>query len=518
LSINQDALYSSGLIGDVIISALARFPDRIAFVSDEKSLTYRETAQAISRASQWLKSKGLQRGDTVVQLCRNSPEQWIVVAALYIAGLRSVNLHPLGSAADHQFIINDSDAKVVIVDEHFAKIVPTYRANCTEIRVWACHGLAGGLVPLWQEAEAFMFSRLKATSSAEDIVRLAYTGGTTGKPKGVMLSNRALVANILMSLAESDWPSEVRLLCVTPITHGAGNMIAPTLMRGGTIYIHKSFDKEAFLRAVERDKITVMFAVPTLLYALLDYEPTRTANLSSLRLIMYGGAPMASSRIKEALALFGPVMCQRYGQTEAPSSITCLKIIDHDYTNRDLTTSCGRPFPGVQVALLDDSGQPVKEGQVGEVCVRGPIVMSGYWKQPQLTEEVFRHGWLHTGDMASEDSEGFLSIVGRKKDMVISGGFNVYPREIEDVLTSHPDVASAAVIGIPDVKWGEAVVAFVQLRAGRSIDAEMLTKWVRERKGPVNTPKRVTIIDNMPITGLGKPDKQALREFTVTQA
>lgn len=506
-------LYASGLFGDLIISALARYPDRIAFVTDEGEITYRQAEEAISQIVQWLTANGLKRGDTVAQLSRNSAQQWFVVAALYIAGLRSVNLHPMGSVEDHSFILNDCKAVTVIVDESYADRVSDYKASCPEVRLWYCHGQSAGLPCIWTEADRFSHQPLICDSDSEEIIRLAYTGGTTGRPKGVMLSNRALVANFLLSLAESDWPEEVRLLCVTPITHGAGNLIVPALFRGGTITLHKGFDKDRFLATVSEHKITVVFCIPTLLYTLLDYPETRKADLSSLRLVLYGAAPMSPTRIKEALSVFGAVLCQRYGQTEAPSSIASLRIVDHEFERKDRLSSCGRPFPGIQVAILDDDGARLPRGAVGEVCVRGPILMSGYLNQPEQTADVFRHGWLHTGDMAREDEDGYLYIVDRKKDMIISGGFNVYPREVEDVLTTFPGVAAAAVVGVADPKWGEAVVAFVQPRSGAVIDATALKKLVRDRKGPVSAPKDIRFVDAMPVTALGKPDKKRLRDL-----
>ncbi|MGE3149752.1 MAG: AMP-binding protein [Pseudorhodoplanes sp.] len=502
-------LYGSGSFGDLIVSALARFPERIAFVNGPDKVTYRQAQEAISRLVQWFAAKGLKRGDTVVQLCRNSPEQWFIVAAIYIAGLRSVTLNPMGSRDDHVFIINDSEATIVVTDNSYAEQMAEYRRQCPQVSAWYCHGQGDHLPCLWTEADKFTPRRLQSLSGPEDIIRLAYTGGTTGRSKGAMLSNRAMVTAAMVSLADSDWPENPRVLCVTPISHGAGNLIVPALFRGGTIFLHKGFDKDAFLNAVREDKISVIFCVPTLLYTLLDYPKTRESDLSSLRLVIYGAAPMSPTRIKEALEVFGPVLCQRYGQTEAPSSICNLRIVDHK--RPELLSSCGRPFPGLQVAILDDNGERVAQGGIGEVCVRGPIVMSGYWKQPEMTAEVFRNGWLHTGDMAREDEQGYFFIVDRKKDMIITGGFNVYPREVEDVLTACPGVAAAAVVGVADPKWGEAVIAFVQPRPGMQIDDAVLKKLVRERKGPVNTPKHIELVDKMPVTALGKPDKKQLR-------
>jgi fatty-acyl-CoA synthase len=206
------------------------------------------------------------------------------------------------------------------------------------------------------------------------------------------------------------------------------------------------------------------------------------------------------------------VLMQSYGQSECPSNITVLTQDDHMRPEPDILTSAGKPYPNVTVRLLNDEDKPVNRGEVGEICIRSPLVMDGYWKQPELTAETMRNGWLHTGDMAYQDPKGYFHLVDRKKDMIISGGFNVYPKEVENLLTTHPAVAAAAVIGVPDDKWGEAVKAVVVLRPGREVDAETLKSLVRESKGAVNTPKSVDFVDALPLTVLGKPDKKALRD------
>jgi fatty-acyl-CoA synthase len=277
------------------------------------------------------------------------------------------------------------------------------------------------------------------------------------------------------------------------------------------VFLQKGFDPQAFYRAVEQRRITLTFAVPTMLYALLDHPATKTADVSSIETIVYGAAPMSPTRLREALDVFGPVFVQLYGQAEAPATVTALRKEEHDPSRPHLFGSCGRALPGVTVALLDDEDEEVPLGEVGEICVRGAIVSDGYWKRPELTAETLRSDWLHTGDMARADEEGYLYIVDRKKDMIISGGFNVYPREIEDVLTSHSDVAIAAVVGVPDDKWGEAVKALVVLRPGAAVGADDLIALVRERKGAVYAPKSVDFIDDLPLTGVGKADRKAVR-------
>jgi fatty-acyl-CoA synthase len=221
---------------------------------------------------------------------------------------------------------------------------------------------------------------------------------------------------------------------------------------------------------------------------------------------------MTPARIREAISRIGPVLAQSYGQTECPSNILHLTAEDHCRADVDTLASAGMPYPGVTVALLDANDQPVEPGEVGELCVRSPLVMDGYWKQPEQTAEALRNGWLHTGDMARRDSHGYYYLVDRRKDMVISGGFNVYPKEIEDVIAQHPSVAAVAVIGVPDERWGEAVKAVVVIRPDVRVGPEELRELVRHAKGAVCTPKTVDFVEALPLTPLGKPDKKALRE------
>jgi fatty-acyl-CoA synthase len=236
----------------------------------------------------------------------------------------------------------------------------------------------------------------------------------------------------------------------------------------------------------------------------------------SLQLIIYGASPMSPARLTEGIREFGPVFMQLYAQSEAPNTVTVLHQHEHDPIHHpERLASCGTPCAGVQVRLLDDDGHEVPHGEVGEICVRGPLVMQGYWNKPEETAKALRHGWLYTGDMARRDTDGYLYIVDRSKDMIISGGFNVYPREVEDALSQHPAVASAAVVGVPDEKWGEAVRALVVLRPGAAAASDELAAelkaFVREKKGAVYTPKAIDFVAALPVTGLGKLDKKAIR-------
>jgi fatty-acyl-CoA synthase len=264
------------------------------------------------------------------------------------------------------------------------------------------------------------------------------------------------------------------------------------------------------LQTIRRERISVTLLVPTMIYLLLDHPKIAAADFSSVKLVLYGASPMSPTRLMEGLERIGPVFSQLYGQSECYPIMVHRKE-DHSQARPHLFAACGKPVNNAEVRLLDDDGNDVLPGDAGEICVRSPLVMKGYWKQAQLTAETIKSGWLHTGDIARRDGEGFYYIVDRKKDVVVSGGFNVYPREVEDVLTTHASVVSAAVIGVPDEKWGEAVTALVVLRPGSTVSEQELIRLVKDRKGSVYSPKSVEFVEALPMTSLSKVDKKAIR-------
>jgi fatty-acyl-CoA synthase len=354
---------------------------------------------------------------------------------------------------------------------------------------------------------------LVSRSREDDHCALLYTGGTTGKPKGVLHTHRVMVAMVQMQMADFDWPNLPRFLAMTPITHAAGALIPPVLMRSGTVIMHAGFDVKTFCSLVEKHRVNCTFMVPTMIYVLLDSPARQDHDLSSLETLIYGAASMAPARLIEGIAELGPIFMQLYGQSEAPMAMTVLHKHEHDPVNHpQRLSSCGTPVVGIQLDLLDEDGQPVQTGEVGEICVRGPLVMQEYINKPKENAQAFRHGWLYSGDLARRDADGYLYIVDRSKDMIISGGFNVYPREIEDVLSTHPSVAAVAVVGVPHDKWGEAVHAVVVWRAGQSADWGELAEQVRAKKGAIHVPKYFHAVDHLLTTGLGKVDKKAIRQ------
>jgi fatty-acyl-CoA synthase len=337
-----------------------------------------------------------------------------------------------------------------------------------------------------------------------------YTGGTTGKSKGAIRRHHALTASTQSIIAEFGLPDVPHYLAAAPITHVSGSFVLPSLWRGGTVHLLKGFDPEEFLATIARERINVTMMVPTMIYVMLDNPKLASTDLSSLELLLYGASPMSPSRLVEGLERIGPVFAQLYGQTEC-YPVSLLGRADHDARRPELFASCGFPLASCAVSLLDENNQPVRQGEAGEICVRAPQAMESYWKRPEQTAETFAGGWLHTGDIARADERGYLYIVDRKKDMIVSGGFNIFPREVEDVLSSHPDVAMASVIGVPHPKWGESVTAVVVAKAGTEPSAESLIDLVKQQKGATHAPKQVEFVDSLPLTGVGKVDKKALR-------
>ena len=288
-------------------------------------------------------------------------------------------------------------------------------------------------------------------------------------------------------------------------------MLTPTLLKGGEFHVLPSFDVTSFLETIERERITATFVVPSMIYDLLDKAPLERYDLSSLETIIYGASPISPARLREAIERIGPKFCQLYGQTEAPNVVTYLSREDHDLSRPHLLESCGLGLPPNQIKLIKEDGSEAAVGEAGEICVRGPLVMDSYWNSPEETAKAFKDGWLRTGDVARRDDRGFLYVVDRLKDMVISGGFNVFTREVEDCLAQHSSVASAAVIGVPHPRWGEAVAAFVVLRPGATATAEELIALVYRKKGAVQAPKSLEFVEALPLTAVGKVDKKVLR-------
>jgi acyl-CoA synthetase (AMP-forming)/AMP-acid ligase II len=349
----------------------------------------------------------------------------------------------------------------------------------------------------------------------DDLAMIVGTGGTTGRPKGVMLTHHNLETMTALTLMSYPFDGRPVYLALAPLTHAAGVLCFPMLATGGEIVIMPAPDVGAFLHLIGERHVTHTFLPPTLIYMVLSHPGLDTTDLSSLQCFWYGAAPMSAARLEEALQRIGP-MAQLFGQTEAPMMISTMSPADH--WNRDgsvraeLLSSAGRPSPLVTVAILDEAGRTLPPGQNGEICVRGSLVMAGYYKDPDATAEASRFGWHHTGDIGHLDDEGFLHIVDRAKDMIITGGFNVYSAEVEQTLMRHPDIQDCAVIGLPDDTWGERVVAVVQPQPGRELDPGAVRAFVKARIGSVKAPKELLVWPELPRSKVGKVLKTEIRE------
>jgi fatty-acyl-CoA synthase len=494
----------------LVLRALARFPTRVAFRAGARGVTYAEAADFIGRAQAVLQARGLKQGQRMALLSANRWESWCIGVAAQALGASVTSLHPLGALDAHVFQIVDSEASLLLVDAaSYGLRGGEIAARCSDLTVLTLDGIGYGDDAL-QLICAYGAATPQDLSLPSDIATLNYTGGTTGRPKGVVKTSAANALMTLTVMAEFELPSTPRFLAVAPISHVAGTNVLPVLCKGGTVHLMARFEPETLLATVARERINFALLVPTMVYGLLDDPALGRHDLSSLELLLYGASPMAPARLGEALERIGPVFSQLYGQSEC-YPIATLPKADHDATRPHLLAACGFASAASTVALLDHDLQPVARGEPGEICVRGGMVMAEYWRQPAQTAEALAGGWLHTGDVARQDEEGRLYIVDRKKDMVVSGGFNVYPREVEDVLASHSAVAQVAVIGIPSAKWGEAVKAVVVLRPGQQVSAEELTALVRTQKGALHTPKELVFAPQLPLTALGKVDKKALR-------
>jgi fatty-acyl-CoA synthase len=498
-------------LGTLALRALQRYPQRTAFAWEGGTLSYRATSDLIGRIQHVFAHAGLQRGHRVCMLTSNLVETWCAGMAALCSGMGITWLHPLGSLNDHLFQLEDFKTDILIIDvavhgargAELAAAMPGLRA------VYTTAPSAFGQ-DLLLAAEQAGNSPPQNIAQYDDLAITQYTGGTTGRSKGAARDHAGYSSLLLNVLADFELPDSPRYLLVAPMTHVAGSKIQPVLTRGGTIYLMNGFAPDRIFEVIKRERINMTLMVPTMVYALLDHPGMNDADLSSLELLLYGAAPMSPTRLIEGLERMGPVFSQLYGQSEG-YPLTVLGRADHDPKHPELFSSCGRATSGVTLCLLDDEGNEVPAGEVGELCARGPHVMQRYLNQPELSAETLEGGWLHTGDMARVDARGYFFIVDRKKDMIVSGGFNIYSRDVEDVIATHPAVAQVAVVGAPDPKWGEAVIALVVCRAGATVSVGELGELVKAQKGSLYVPKRVEFVECLPVTGLGKLDKKALR-------
>ncbi|HVU60570.1 MAG TPA: AMP-binding protein [Mycobacteriales bacterium] len=512
-TVTDDALHTPAFMPDLLIAALSRHADKPAVYLGEEILTGAQVAAQVSKYVQAFASLGITAHHPIAMLSKNRPEVLFTMGANMLTPCRSTALHPMGSADDQAYVLEDAEIETLVFDPSaFDERAAELRDRAPGLKRLLSLGPSEVGIDLIALAETFEPQPLVAPIvEPDDVSGFTYTGGTTGASKGVMQTYRSGATLTQIQLMEWEWPEETRFLIATPLSHAGAAFFIPTLLRGGSIVVLPGFDPTAVLETIQKYKITATMLVPTMLYILMDHPKIDDYDLSSLETVYYGASAISPTRLKEAIEKFGHIFFQFFGQSECGMTISVLRKGEHDVNDLDRLATCGRPVPWLNVKLLDDDLNEVPDGEPGEICVRGPLVMKGYWKKPEQTAEALAGGWLHTGDIAKKDAQGFLTIVDRKKDMIVSGGFNVFPREIEDVIGTHPAVGQVAVIGVPDDKWGEAVKAVVVLRPDQTVTAEELYDLVKDRKGATHAPKSVDFVDAIPLSALGKPDKKALR-------
>ncbi|TDV56192.1 acyl-CoA synthetase [Actinophytocola oryzae] len=484
---------------------------------DGATTTYAEVQQRSRLIAGALQASGIAPGQRVAVLSANDPLALTCVFGISRAGAVWCPVNPRNEAAENRELLDLFGCRCLFFQERFARLVERIRGDLPELTTLVClDGEVEGAATFADWLDRHGGEPAPVTVADDDLCMLAGTGGTTGRPKGVRLTGHNMETATALTLMSYPFGDRPRYLALAPLTHSAGVLTFPIMAKGGETVIMPAPDLGEFLRLVQRHRITHAFLPPTVIYGLLDHPALDSTDLSSLRCLWYGAAPMSPTRLTEALRRIGPVMGQLFGQTEAPNMITTLAPADHFLADGSVATarlsSAGRPTPLTTVAIMDQSGNLVPQGQRGEIVVRGPLVMAGYHENPEATAEVSRHGWHHTGDIGYLDDDNYLFIVDRAKDMIITGGFNVYSAEVEQALQAHPSVQDSAVVGLPDDKWGERVTAVVQLRNARHAEPAELAAFVKERLGSVKTPKQVEIWPDLPRSKVGKILKAEIRD------
>lgn len=492
-------------------------------VEANNSRTFREVQETTYRIARALATRGIKPGTKVAVLSLNSAVAFEAVLGIVRAGCVWVTLNARYLVKDHIHVVNLNEVEAVFFAPELDSIMQAIRDACPSVRTVLSLGAA--------TKDASSYADFISSVSGEPIevrrelcdpVVILASGGTTGSPKGVVQSHRVWQTMVfgMGSLYKHKHPV---LLMVAPMTHASGVIAMGMMHMGSTNVVLPGFDPAAVMKAIEAHRITHLFLPPTAIYMLLSHPDVRKYDYSSLSHLISASAPITADRMAEAIEVFGPVMCQMYGQTETMTTVTYHDPADvaraaADPSLRKRLTSVGKPTLVSRIGIADDEGKLLPTGSVGEIVVRSDGVFDGYYANPVETEATRINGWHRTSDMGYLDDEGYLFIVDRKRDMIISGGFNVFPGEIEQVLWSHESVASCAVIGLPDEKWGEAVTAVLLPKPGRTIDPVVIREYCAKHLASMKLPKAFIVTDDMPMTAVGKISKKVLRDRYANQS
>ena len=510
--------YGEATLREMIDRNAIWYGDRPAFVLGDTRITHGTFRTQAFRLASALNGRGMRTQDRVSILSMNSIEFCVAYGACEAFGFVAATVNFRLAGAEMLHIINDSMSRVLIFEAAYLDIIEGLRPHLETIEHFVVIGATR--VPDWASDWVDVLNEGDPAGpdlpapGARDLVYLIFTSGTTGRSKGCMLDHYAETATGQIIAAAMQLGVADRTLLMMPLFHiGAKAIALAQQWVGGTVHLHRAFDPAAICATIEAEKITATHMAPTLVQALLEAPERKRHDLSSLRTLLYSAAAMPPSLLRRALEAFGPIFQQMYGQTEGIGTllpVTAHEVDESGAPHRHLN-SVGHPFIGCEVSIRDHEERSLPAGEVGEICIRGPVVMQGYWNNSPATLETLRDGWLHTGDVGYLDAEGYAFLVDRKKDVIISGGENIYSREVEDAILSHPSVGAVAVIGTPDVKWGEAVTAVVVLRAGSSLTEADLVAHCRTLIAGYKRPRRTIFSDSLPLLPSGKINKPALR-------
>ena len=504
-------------LGQIIERNARQSPDQLAIVYQDRRLTHRQYAGRVRKLASALQQLGLRRQDRFSVMAMNCSEYLELCGAAEWAGFVLNTLNWRLAPAEIADIVNDAAPRILVFEEQYADLVGQIRPALDSIEHYICIGdacsWAAGYESLLEAGDP-VGPDFRARE--EDHLCLIYTSGTTGRPKGVIQDNRGYAALSEIISSELKLGGDGRLLAMAPLFHiGARSLASGQQWRGGTIVLHRSFDAQEVIRTIERERITAIHLVPTMVQALLDAPNIGQHDLSSLQMLMYAAAPMPVPLLKRALQVFGPIMYNGFGQTEI-NLMSVLHPHQHLLEGSPEQTarlgSVGQPHPRCEIRIVDDEGRECAAGVAGEITARSETAMVGYWNNSTATADTVRDGWVHTGDVGYLDDQGYLFLVDRKKDMIITGGENVYSREVEDTLLAHAAVADVAVIGVPDEKWGEAVTAIVVLRPGQHALEQELIAHCKTRIASYKCPRTVELVDALPRLPTGKLNKVELRK------
>ena len=492
-------------LGTILAASAERAPEQIAIRLRERTLSYGELDRAARGVASALRGRGLSPGDHVAVMVPNVPEFTIGYFGILYAGCTVVPLNVLLTAPEVAYHVTDSESKLLIAHPLFAEPARSGAADAGVPLVWA----DGEQQPLLRDLASAEPATAVHATKPDDTAVILYTSGTTGKPKGAelthanLLLNCALVVPRLLPLA----PDDVALAAL-PLFHSFGQTCIQnaSIAAGGSFTLLPRFTPEDAFEIMQRDRVTLFAGVPTMYFALLHHEGGERYDVSSLRYCMAGGAALPVEVMRAFEEKYPVQILEGFGLSET-SPVASFNALDKPRK----PGSIGYPVWGVEMCILDDADQPVPDGEPGEICIRGHCVMKGYWKRPDATKEALRGGWFHSGDIGIRDPDGSYRIVDRKKDMIIRGGYNVYPREVEEVLYAHPDIVEAAVLGVPDESHGEEVKAVVVTAPGRTLTAHELISWTKERLAAYKYPRIVEFSEGLPKGPTGKILKRELK-------